>query len=493
MLALLAIVGAVAALFAVAFVRPWLGLLLLLGLLPFNGLLLDVVGPGLHLSSTALTALAVWHDALAGGIVLAAGLRWLQRRSFNLNAVEIAALVVLACGAISLAISPHLQTALYAYRTLYEPICLAIAIAFLARTSKLSAHMPSRYALATVISGTVAAIYAIWQVYVGSFYYLNVHYRLVDGRLPSAYVATFIVQPRAIGSFHSPNEFGAFLMIALVLVATPGLILVRPALRAWAAAAVAFVLLLTFSRSSWVSLAVASAVLLAMLPVTRSRIATFLQGFATLKWWRVYFPPLLLFTALAGTAAISSGLPQFVSGTLTGRDPSSAAHAAQISSLLGGTFLEGDGPTPTPGPSFTPGPSSDSAGVAHMSPFGMGLGTAGAKSARFGEVSASDIVNSETWYVDYLLQAGYVGLLALLGLTVLVARALWIKRRVPVARAALAAAAGLAVGAIFIPVLDEPTVAIPMWALIGLGLGVADSAIERIAVSPKSQEPTGAA
>jgi hypothetical protein len=116
---------------------------------------------------------------------------------------------------------------------------------------------------------------------------------------------------------------------------------------------------------------------------------------------------------------------------------------------------------------------------------------AGAKSARFGQVAALDVLSSETWYVDYLFQAGYVGLLALIVLALAIARVLWIKRSIPVARAALAAAVGLAAGAVFIPVLDEPAVAIPLWALIGLGLGA--TVATGIPANPGSTEATGAA
>lgn len=480
MLALIPIGCIVAALFAVAVLRPWLGLLLLLGLMPFNGVLLDVVGPSLHLSSTALTVLAGWHDALAGGVIVAGGIRWLGGKSFRLNLVETAAVVVLIFGAISLVISPHLGTGLYAYRTLYEPIVLAMAIAVLVRTSELDAHLPSRYAHVVLGSGAVASLFAIWQVYGGGFSYLTTFYKTPDGRLPAAYLSAFILQPRAFGSFHSPNEFGAFLVIVLILVATPGLILARPAVRPWAAAVIGFVLLLSFSRSSWVSLVVATSALLIMLPVTRARLAGFFRAFVTSRWWRTYAAPLALFVILASSVAGTAGVSQFASGTISGGDPSAANHAAGLSSLLNGIPLDtGSGPSTSPS--------------ARLAPFGIGLGMAGAKSARFGEVGATDVLSSETWYVNYLFQAGYVGLLALIGLALTIARVLWIKRRIPVARAALAASVGLAAGAVFIPVLDEPAVAIPLWALIGLGLGSSLASTARTPTAAGPSELAGSA
>jgi O-antigen ligase len=98
----------------------------------------------------------------------------------------------------------------------------------------------------------------------------------------------------------------------------------------------------------------------------------------------------------------------------------------------------------------------------------MGLGAVGPKSGRFGETPV--LLNSEMWYLDYLWQAGFFGLLVLLVLAGVIVRGLWRGRASPMARAALAVMVGLAVGALFIPVIDEPAIAVPMWTLIAFGL-----------------------
>jgi O-antigen ligase len=98
----------------------------------------------------------------------------------------------------------------------------------------------------------------------------------------------------------------------------------------------------------------------------------------------------------------------------------------------------------------------------------MGLGAVGPKADRFGETPV--LLNSETWYLDYLWQAGYVGLFALMALAAIILLKLWRGRRDPAARLAMAVMVGLGAGALFIPVLDEPAVAIPMWTLVAFGL-----------------------
>jgi hypothetical protein len=43
----------------------------------------------------------------------------------------------------------------------------------------------------------------------------------------------------------------------------------------------------------------------------------------------------------------------------------------------------------------------------------------------------------------------------------------------PVCRAALAIGLGLAVGAVFIPIIEEPSVWTPLWVFTGLGVALA--------------------
>ena len=87
--ALIVLPIALLALFALAVVRPWFGLVVLLAGLPFNGLLLHVGAPQLALSGTGATMLAAWHDALAAGVIVAAGFHWLRTRPRAFGALEL--------------------------------------------------------------------------------------------------------------------------------------------------------------------------------------------------------------------------------------------------------------------------------------------------------------------------------------------------------------------------------------------------------------------
>ena len=103
-------------------------------------------------------------------------------------------------------------------------------------------------------------------------------------------------------------------------------------------------------------------------------------------------------------------------------------------------------------------------------PLGVGLGMAGPKSTRFGEPGEKPVLASETWYIAYALQVGIGGLLLLLAFVVAMARELWRGVRHSWPTLALAVIAGLGTGALFIPVLDDPNVETPLFAIIAIAL-----------------------
>ena len=550
--ALIVLTIALLALFVVAVARPWLGLLVLLAGLPFNGLFLHVVGSQLGLTGVTATMLAAWHDALAAGVIVAAGFHWLRTRPRAFGALELTTAVVLALGLDSVLVAEHLTTALYAYRTFFEPIALAVAVVVLGRGRRIPSGLPSRAALTIVISGVVASLFSFWQVYVGGFSFLGTFYRSEDGSLSDSYFATQITQPRAIGTFNSPNEFGAFLVIGLCLLCVTAAVPIRGRMRALISVPLGAALVLSISRSAWVSLMFALVLFAVTLPRKREQIVALGSRLRRPQWWRTFALPVALFVVLVTAIVSTSGLANFVGATLGGRDPSAAAHLAQLGQIAGGN-IENPAATDTPPPSSTPAaatpagtapaktapgasatpaktapgasappatpaattpaattpaatspaaptaapcpppassvPSSSSPAPTpsapvqglrfvdvcsevstgtHLEPFGMGLGAVGPKSGRFGEPVV--LINSEMWYLDYLWQAGYFGLFALFALAAVVVRRLWRGRAIPISRAALAVVVGLAAGALFIPVLDEPAVAIPMWTLAALGL-----------------------
>jgi hypothetical protein len=81
---------------------------------------------------------------------------------------------------------------------------------------------------------------------------------------------------------------------------------------------------------------------------------------------------------------------------------------------------------------------------------------------------------------------GLPGAAALAALVAAIGLTLWRGRREPWARAAMGAAAGLGTGALFIPIVEDPSVAVPLFAVTGLALALARA--RSVARQPQSVE-----
>ena len=458
-----------AALLIFAVRRPWIALVALLAGLPFNGFLLDVVAPALNIApagSLNRLALAGWHDALAVGIVLASVWAVYRIRRLPRRTLEWLGVAVLAWGLVELVLAPGILAAVYSYRILYLPVALMLAVVVLAMTQGIPQWAPARAAGAIVGSGIIAAAFALWQVYVGGYGYLNTYYQASTG-LPAAYSSALVDQPRAIGTLHSPNEFGAYLVIAAAVALTPG-ILPLGRFRPWVGALLGIALLLTFSRSAWVA-AIVSGLLVLLMTGWRPRLAGIRRSLARNA------VPLVVFFAATGLILTTSNGIAFIHATLTGSEPSAAVHIGAIDRVLtGGDKTPGPSPgsrPPSPGAEAEAQVGEAEAQVGErivLTPLGGGLGTAGPKSARF--TDAEPIRHSEIWYLNYVAQVGLLGL-ALAGAFVgSMLLELWRQRWRPWPAVAMAVLVALGAGAIFIPVIDEPPVAGALWAILGLAI-----------------------
>ncbi len=434
--------------FGVAARWPERGLLLLVAGLPLTSLIVLVGGDLAGLAGAPLLALAAWHDAVVGGLVVAAAIAWFTapRSRWPARAVEALALAVLILGLVYVAVAPHRLTAVYAYRALYEPVVLLLALLVLAATGRLRSSLPRRVALVMVGAGVVAALAAWPQVYLGGFHYLDTFYHEPGEILKPAYVATALAQPRAVGTFFSPNEYGAYLAIVVGLLVPRSVTGLRSITRAWLLVPVVLALVLSFSRSGWVT---------ALVIVSAMALISLWKGALRPRDWipssprraiRVFGPPLLVTVAMLIAASISSHAPEFVDQTISGNDPSAA---------------------------FRPTSASEGTKLVVANPLGAGLGVAGPKATRFGETGETPPMASETWYIAYAMQVGIPGLALLLAFVASIVLELWRASRLTWARLAIGVMAGLGAGALFIPVIDEPTVATPLFVIIALALAVA--------------------
>jgi O-antigen ligase len=433
--------------------RPWLALVALLALLPFSGLITQVLPVLLDLASPGRLALAAWRDALVAGIAIAAAWSLLRARSRRLGVIEWLVVVVLALGAVYVLVSPVLVTALYVYRVLYEPPLVLASVLVLGRTRGAPSWLAERSTTLFLAGTTIAALFTWIQVYVLRFRFLQAFYTEPGERIHHSYLATGINQPRGIGTLNSPNEFGAVLAIALALLLTPGLLRMPGWLRSTLVVINALALLLTFSRSGMLSLVVALAVILVLrrgqLP-SRARIAAVLRQ--PLRLWPIV-APVLVGLVMATLVFTTSGAQTLVEATASGVEPSAGGRTASV--RAGVRVL-----------------------VDH--PLGLGLGTAGPKAARFAEELPGGRVLTEMWYLVYAIQVGVIGFLALAALAVAVLWQLWRTRASPLSATMIGVGVGLGVGAAFIPIIEDPAVFTPLWAFSGIAIVTARLAAEPV-------------
>jgi len=423
--------------------RPWIGLVILLGILPVNGALTQVVPRLLSLSDPAQIALAAWHDALVAGIALAALLAFLRSRRYRLDRVEWLVAAMLALGLVYVVVSPVTFTAFYVYRVLYEPPLLLAAITVLARSSGMPEWVVTRSALAVIGSSTVSALFAWPQVYLLRFRYLQEFYTDPGQQIHHSFLAHGLNQPRAIGLLHSPNELGAALAIAIALLAAPGLLQLRDWVRTWLLGILAMALLLSFSRSGWLATLIGVGIVLWLSRAQLPSLAAIGSGIKRPRTLLRVGTPVLVAIVLTIGVFATSGAAALVGATATGNDPSAGNR-----------------------------PHSVRAGLMVVldHPLGLGLGTAGPKAARFDEQQGSPRILTETWYILYAIQVGLIGFGLLAVTVVTILRRLWRDRLRPISRVAFGIAFGLGAGAVFIPVLEDPTVFTPLWAISGLAL-----------------------
>jgi hypothetical protein len=433
-------------LFVLAFRRPWLGLVMLLGGLPLNALFTQIIPVALGLESPARVEIGGWHDALLLGIVAAAALRFIQGSDRRLSLLEWLVGAMLVLGAAFVAVAPFLLTAAYVYRVLYEPPLLLVALVVLARRDGIPAWLPARAGLAFVGGALVSSIFTWPQVYLLRYRFIQSFFTPPGEQIHHSFLASGINQPRGIGFVHSPNELGAVLAIAVLLLAVPGLMPIARRWRLWALGALSLALLLSFSRSGMLATLVGLVVVAWLARDRIPRPAVIWETIRNRGFLSDAVPPAVAWVALLIFIVATSGAPSLVKETIAGAEPSAGG---RVNSAVAGITVLRD------------------------NPLGLGLGTAGPKAARFGETEGGPRILTETWYILYAIQVGVVGLGLLLATAWVILVRLWRSRDAPISRLALALGFGLGAGAVFIPIIEEPTVWTPLWAFAGLAVGLA--------------------
>jgi O-antigen ligase len=430
--------------------RPDRSLLTLIVLLPFQGLILSKLF-AIGLPVSADKALGSWKELLAIAVVIA-GIRGFLASGRSADTIDRVALGFVLLAAVYAAFQAKIVPSAPASSTVrllgFREMAGFVLLALGARHAQLGPRFARRacralFAAAVLVAGVglfEASDSGAWNSFVISTIHYPTYQYEVLGQLPPNQFN--IITYGYVGG-HRFVRIGSVFLDSLTLswyLILPFAIGIERILRRrsspWVmlgTAMIGIALLLTQTRSSILGAIVV--VVLALQPAAG-------RG----RHWRTQFALLLVGVALVGLpAAFASGVAQRVARTGSARNQDTAGH------------LSG----------FTQG--VDTIG---SHPLGLGLGTGAGTGQRF---QVSGDVIPENNYLEVGDELGIVGLGLFVALTVALLVGLRRAARAspePLAAAAWAASAGLAVSALFLQTWSDLSVAWTFWALAGFVLAL---------------------
>lgn len=391
--------------------RPWLGIAILVVILPANG----VVSALLATADQATTSLIVGgvKDVLLLTLFVSAIATGRIRRVRP--EITILVGVILALGGVAAFWSPSVAQAAYGWRNDYEPLLLILVAAAI-----LDSGTAQRVARIVAVVAQVSAVVTLVTWGLG-LRWLHILSRLPveEGeRFPSSLFTAGSVLPRGFSPFSAPNEMavGVLAMLAILWGASGLRLRTRLLLSVLPLAAIA----VSQSRSGYLGVAILALLLFTIWVHGRRPRAA------------------MTFLIVAGSLVVAAATAYIVYQLNEGGEPSIGGHAASL-----GEAVE----------------------LMVQHPFGLGLGEVGPRSARFEG-------NSTTVESFWLLLALEAGPLVLLVFVALLARVAWIGF---FSKSRLATTATLAVGAsivsqLVLPTLQDLPASMLLWLAVGMGL-----------------------
>lgn len=401
--AIAAIFAAVAA--AVVLSRPWWGIAFLTVFLPFNN-----VGSQLLGRTTTATAFGAIKDGILALLLLAA----FNRRTIRAD-VAIPALLVAAFGLVGFGYATSLSTALYGWRNDYEPILLLLAVPAL-----LTVTQADKVRTLIAVMGQVAAAIGILTWSRGVSWLVTIH--LLPAPLstyPFQLFSTGNSHPRAFSPLAAPNEFGAYLDVALAVIVT---------------------------RTDW---SIRRRAMMSVLPVAAIYLARSRSA-------------LIGIALLASVVAVRVSWHRFGSAAGLGL----ATAAGLVSVVLIVQFLHSGGLSTSYDASLAGHASSVQAGIrnAITHPLGFGLGNVGPRAL----LTSSNAVLVESFWLLQTLESGFLVLFAFLF-------ALWRLVNICIhggdrAFLGVACLAAIVTSQLVLPTMQDGPVSFTFWMVMGIAV-----------------------
>lgn len=479
-LALLGVSTAGAGLLAVgvgvlAFVRPDVGLWIVLIVFPFHPLLMRVAEVDFGLGGTPFLVISAWKEIAIAGMLGAlivshvgspdsGSLRQQLRRLTLPDYFAVALALLVAVGLLF----DRSFLALSQARLLLFPLGVYIG----GRANLIPSIRMFKY---VTVAGAVIAVFGIIQSSLLGWSFVERYYSAPGLPRPYTFTAQFLDGPRAAGTLLSPNEF-AFLMVIYAVMAGALIYRLPSRQKVWFVpilAAFVVALALSFSRSALIASVAGFATMLVLFPrlaVDRRRTALTLAS---------AIAPALLLTVLIyaerGGGALIANTIQTIVGSGPARSPTVIASPGP-----GVSPSSTPGRSPKPVETAAPDPStvghidSIAAGLRLVAanPLGIGLGKVGARPAPGSSDTPGYIV--ESWFLAMGLMLGWPGLLWALAFPLMLcfmAYLGWVRRRDPLPTIALAAITPVVVIiGVALPTLTEPQIAMFPWVMCGLAV-----------------------
>lgn len=434
---------------AIAAQRPDRALLLLIALLPFQGLLLSKLW-AYGISTSAIKYLGAWKELLAVGVILA-GARNFTASGRRADALDRLGLSFVALAALYLALQPQIipsAPSSMSVRLLgFREDAGFVLVLLGARHAALPPGFLDRAMRVAIAVSVIVAGIAIFEAIDSSAWNQFVVQTMKYTRYQ---IQVLNIYPQ------DPNDIRYWGTIGGIKIARPGSVFLNPLVCGFylvLAFAVALEKTLRRQGGGW---ALAALALGAGILVTQTRsaiLAALIVGFLGFQpargrgWqWRTQLAIAAAALALiAIPTAFATGLAERVQITSNTQDVSTAGHIAGFSEGLAAIGNE---------------------------PLGHGLGTSAGTGQRFN----SNVVTPENNYLQFGVELGVLPMLLFVALTVTLV--VWLRRAargspLPPVTAAWATVSGLAAGAWFLHTWIDFSVAWTVWGMAGAALGVA--------------------
>lgn len=158
---------------------------------------------------------SIWKEAIFVFLILIFTFNFMLRiDSLKLLPIDLIILSFILFLFLEVSISDNRSEALYGFRVFSEPL----VVFYLARHARLSIKTINKFFIAMFYLGVIISAWGIIQASIlGDKFLINLGYDSLNGKLmTSFYIAMFYFQ-RAVGTFGSPNTFGIYLQLCIML------------------------------------------------------------------------------------------------------------------------------------------------------------------------------------------------------------------------------------------------------------------------------------